>query len=254
MSTIRLFGLDIWSRGFGAAISELSVAFRTPGRAKIVVTPNVDHLVRLDRNRELTLTYRKADFVFPDGFPIVLASKLFGRDVQERVTGADLFPAMMKELASFGGKAFILGGMPGSTHEIEQKLMKKYMGLEVRAYAPAFGFTADNKEARAAVDMINSWEPHAVFVCLGMPKQEVWAFRYRDELRTRLVFCVGAALEFDLGLTKRAPAALQKMGLEWLWRLLSDPGRLWKRYLIDDIGFLRLVAREALSLVNRIRK
>ena len=246
VETVKMFGLNICKGGFNSAVSILESALDSQcDHAKVVVTPNVDHIVRLQKNPQLYESYRSADIIFPDGFPIVLSAKLLGKEIEERVTGADLFPAICRILAKRAGKIFALGGHPGTESLTKERLTDKYQGLKVEAYAPPFGFSHNSEEADMAVRLINSYQPDVVFVCLGMPKQEMWSFKYRRELNTKLILCVGAALEFDLGLIRRAPKWIQTLNSEWLWRLCSNPRRLWKRYLIDDIAFLRILYAES---------
>jgi len=195
--------------------------------------------------------YRSADFVFPDGFPVLVSSRLLGKRISERVTGADLFPSVCRRLAAGGGKAFVLGGKPGGEERICQKLSRKYAGLNVLAYSPAYGFTEDGPHAEASAETINAWKPNVVFACLGTPRQELWAFKWRAELRANLVLCLGAALDFDMGDVQRAPRCFRSLGLEWLWRLLREPGRLGKRYLLDDLGFLKILWQEFVKSVPK---
>ena len=245
MATVSLFGLSFWQTGFRHALCALEAVMWEGGSPpKIAVTPNTDHIVKLHRSRALLNMYRSADFVFPDGFPVLVSSRLLGKRIEGRVTGADLFPAICRALAAGKGKAFIFGGRPGAEEHIQKELSSKYPDLDVLAYSPPYGFSEGSNEARTAIEMVNAWEPQVVFACLGMPKQELWAFRYRGELRTRLVLCVGAALDFEVGVVKRAPRLVQAIGLEWLWRLCKEPGRLWKRYLIEDLEFLKILCRE----------
>lgn len=253
--TVDIFGLRLWKDGFDEGLKALEkAALKGGGAPKIVVTPNVDHLVRLRKNPALFEKYKKSDFIFPDGFPVVASSKLLGKGIQGRVTGADLFPALCSLLASRRGRVFILGGRPGTEEKIVSSLESKYPGLEVRCMAPAYGFSAESAEGERAARMVNELRPHAVFACLGMPRQEEWAFRYRNAMKAGLILCVGAALEFDLGLVKRAPKAVQTIGMEWLWRLFSNPGRLWKRYLVDDLGFLKLLLVEVFANMREVQK
>jgi len=250
---VEMFGLRLWKDGFDAALQALESSMSgRGGAARIAVTPNVDHLVRLRKNTTLLEKYKMADFIFPDGFPIVASSRLLGKGIKGRVTGADLFPALCTRVAAKKGKVFVLGGRPGMEAMIEEKLSSKYPELAVRAYAPSYGFSAESMEGRLAASMVNEFRPDVVFVCLGMPKQEEWAFRYRNEIDAGLVLCVGAALEFDIGLSKRAPKVVQTLCMEWLWRLCMDPARLWKRYLVADMAFIGLLLREigAVSLKN----
>lgn len=248
MNTVELFGLNFWKEGLQKAISALEpIIWNGTGSAKVVVTLNVDNVVKVHKNGELLKQYRRADFVFPDGFPILLAAGLLGGRVRERVTGGDLFQSVCGILAERNGRVFILGGKPGSEKEVEQQLSEKYTGLRVLALSPAFGFTEGSDEARKAVELINTWRPHVVFACLGMPKQEKWAFKFLSHLRTHLVLCLGAALDFELGVVRRAPRFVQKVGLEWVWRLCLEPRRLWKRYLVEDLAFIRIVLHELRS-------
>ncbi len=245
MSTVELFGLDFWKDGLQSAVSALQpVIWSGTGSAKVGVTLNVDNVVKVHNNPQLLEQFRRADFVFPDGFPVLLSARMFGKRIRERVTGADLFQAVCRILADRKGKTFILGGRPGSETDIQERLSKKYRDLQVLAYSPPFGFTADCEEAKKAVDLINAWRPQVVFVCVGMPKQEKWTFKHLPQLRTNLGLCLGAALDFELGVVRRAPRFLQKVGFEWLWRLCLEPRRLWKRYLIDDAAFLGILLRE----------
>lgn len=246
----EIFGLSIFNMSFHVAVDTLSnVLEHDNSAAKIVVTPNVDHLVRLHRNQELFQQYREADYVFADGFPIVVASKFLQpkNALFERVTGADLFPAICQRLSNKRKKFFLLGGHPGKEVELKGALQKKYPGAQIEVYSPQFGFTSDSSDAIEAVNRINDFKPDVTFVCLGMPRQELWSFKYRDFLATKLICCFGAAFEFDLGIVKRAPLFLQKIGLEWLWRLMGNPKKLGRRYLYDDPYFLRLVWDEILG-------
>jgi N-acetylglucosaminyldiphosphoundecaprenol N-acetyl-beta-D-mannosaminyltransferase len=240
-----LFGLDFCTLTFKEAAALLEKhALNSTGIAKVVVTPNVDHVVRLEGNPELFNIYRQADFIFPDGFPVALCAKLLGKGFKERVTGADLFTELCERFSHHEGSVFVLGGRPGEENEIEGHLKRRYFGLEVKVMCPSMHFNPDAEEALAPVQVINDYKPDLVFVCLGMPKQELWALKYRVLLNTRLILCVGAALDFVTGRVQRAPQWMRILRLEWLWRLGSDPGRLWKRYLVEDIAFLRLAFRE----------
>lgn len=243
--TQTLFGLRIWSKGFEKALAALQHELLSNAYdARIIVTPNIDHLVKLDKNRNLFDVYRQADYTFPDGFPLVLAARLVGAPLKERVTGSDLFPAVCSEVARQKGTIFILGGTPGSESTVIESLSRRYPGAAVACYAPPYGFSADSAEGVLAVEKIRERAPDAVFACLGMPKQELWAFRFQKDLKTKIVLCVGASLDFAMGKTRRAPVWVQSLNLEWFWRLCSDPARLWKRYLIDDMAFFKLLYRE----------
>lgn len=241
MQRKSLFDLDICVTTFDEAVAHLTIeAFSNARKAKVVVTPNVDHIVKLSRSDFLKKMYSKADYYFADGFPVVLAGRLLGVDIPGRVTGADLFTSLCFEMAKKGGSIFILGGEPGEEQKTIAALESGFPGLKVNAYAPEYGFDPFGGSAHRASELINKASPNILFVCLGFPKQEHFAMYWRSQLNTDLILCVGAAMDFYLGKVYRAPKFIQRIGLEWAWRLASDPKRLWKRYLIEDMVFFKL--------------
>ncbi|MFZ6690792.1 WecB/TagA/CpsF family glycosyltransferase [Undibacterium sp. SXout20W] len=244
----HLFGLDIRRMPFIEANDLLlDLATQSGNKTQVVVTPNVDHIVRLDKQPDFKALYAKADHIFADGMPIVWASKLTSHPLPERVTGADLFVSLCKGAATKGLSIFILGGMPGQEDALVAAFAKVYPGLKVNITCPSMKFTPDGPEADAAILQIQETRPDILFICLGMPKQEYFAFRYQREQTINncpLILCVGAAMEFALGQKKRAPMWMQKSGLEWFWRLASEPRRLWQRYTIQGSKFIGILWRE----------
>lgn len=249
LKSVNMFELAIATTAFTEAVSILSGVLEEKALAKVVVTPNTDQIVKLSRNHDLLRLYQTADFIFADGFPIVVASKLlYGNDgCRERVTGADLFPALCQVVEKRRGKIFLLGGHPENEAYLCQAMAQKYPLAQIEVFSPSMDFNSDSAEGMEAAERINRFKPDLTFVCLGMPKQERWSLRYRPTLKTKLICCFGAAFEFDLGLIKRAPALIQKIGLEWLWRLLGNPCTLSRRYLIEDPYFAIILARELLA-------
>lgn len=245
---VRLFDLDIAAATFEQANATLVTAAtnrRAPAGARIVVTPNIDHLVRLDSaDPAFRALYARADFIFADGMPVVWASKALGKPLPERVTGADLFVSLCKRAMDQNLRVLVIGGMPGTEGELLERFAQYYPGLQVDIMCPSMCFDPTGPEGQSAVDRARAFNADIIFVCVGMPKQERWAFHHAPTLSHGIVLCVGAAMEFALGYKKRAPAWMQKSGTEWLWRLGSDPGRLWRRYLMEDPKFLLLCLRE----------
>lgn len=250
-----MFGLDILALDFGQAAAALEARAASRARpACVVVTPNVDHLTRLDRaTPEFRALYASADAIFADGMPLVWASRHFSdTPLPDRVTGADLFVALARWAGEQGYPIFVLGGQPGDEAGLKAALAERFPGLQAVVFSPSMQFDPDGAEGREALRRIALAKPAIVFACLGMPKQERWAVGHRDEIDASVVMCVGAALEFALGQKRRAPAWMQSMGFEWLWRLLSEPRRLWRRYLVQSLRFARLLRRErAAFLANR---
>lgn len=243
--TVPLFGLNIQPLNFQAACALLAdAAMQTSAPARVVVTPNVDHIVRLEHRPDLKAVYRQANYVFADGIPIVWASRLFNTPLPERVTGADLFVSMCRQAVERQWKVVLLGGRPGTKHELLGHFQRIYPGLNIEIITPSMQFDPLGQEGVQAAEHIAALKPNIVFVCLGLPKQELWAMHHAAHLPGGVLLCVGAAMEFALGLKPRAPLMLQKIGLEWLWRLLSDPKHLWRRYLLDDPYFLVICWKE----------
>ncbi|NDI84450.1 WecB/TagA/CpsF family glycosyltransferase [Undibacterium crateris] len=247
-NTTRLFELDIQNQTFAEAHQLLMQTARTRGNAsRVVVTPNVDHIVRLDQQAEFKQLYSTSDLIFADGMPVVWASKITGHPLPERVTGADLFVSLCRTSANEGLSVFVVGGMPGQETELLAAFARVYPGLRVDLFCPSMQFTPEGIEADEAIRRIRAAKPHIVFICLGMPKQEYFAFRYRREESTDnapLLMCVGAAMEFALGQKQRAPLWMQRIGMEWFWRLASEPRRLWQRYTTQGVKFFGIFFRE----------
>jgi N-acetylglucosaminyldiphosphoundecaprenol N-acetyl-beta-D-mannosaminyltransferase len=243
--SIAMFGLDIDAVPFDTALDMLSdAARRRDGRARIAVTPNVDHLVRLDKQPDLKHLYSTADYLFADGMPIVWASRLFGMPLPGRVTGADLLAALCGRARGNGWKVVIVGGQPGREQDLIDGFAIHYPGLDLEVMTPSMKFDPLGPEGDAIAERVCAVQPDIVFVCVGMPKQERWAFRNAGKLPGGLMLCAGAAMDFAVGLQKRAPLWMQRNGLEWSWRMMQDPLRLWRRYLVDDRRFVLLCWRQ----------
>lgn len=239
---VELFGLDIDALTFDESVEALSAAaVQRDGRAKVVVTPNVDHIVRLDGNAEFKSLYKQADFVFADGMPVVWASKLVNRPLPERVTGADLFVSLCQKAQSAGWQVVVLGGDAEREASIRQGFATHFPGLRIEIISPSMKYDPAGAEAKQHADRIRELAPELVFVCLGLPKQEQWAFRYAPTLPGGIVLCAGMAMMFAIGMQRRAPKWMQRSGTEWVWRLASEPRRMAHRYLVQDTKFFKLV-------------
>jgi N-acetylglucosaminyldiphosphoundecaprenol N-acetyl-beta-D-mannosaminyltransferase len=242
---VELFGLDIAALTFDEAVQALAQdAAGRDGGARIVVTPNVDHIVRLESNRDFKARYAQADFIFADGMPVVWTSRLMGRPLPERVTGADLFVALCKRAQAEDWQVAVLGGDARIEDEIRQGFARSFPSLRVEILSPSLQYDPEGPEAQEHARRLRELAPRVVFVCLGMPKQEKWAFRYAPTLPGGIVLCAGMAMMFAIGMQRRAPLWMQRGGLEWLWRMCSEPRRMVRRYLVEDVKFLGLFWRE----------
>lgn len=220
----------------------------------VVFTPNVDHLVKLQKDREFYQAYQKADYRVCDSQLVMYASRFLGEPIQEKVSGSDLFPAFYQWYAKDPNiKIFLLGGMEGVAEQARQNINAKVgRNMVVGTYSPAFGFEKDSVESQKMIDLVNQSGANVLAVGLGAPKQENWIAKHRyamDKIETFLA--IGATIDFEAGNVQRSPAWMSEAGLEWLYRLVKEPGRLWKRYLVEDLGFFVLVARQKLKLNRR---
>ena len=202
-----------------------------------VITSNVDHIVNLQEDSYFQHIYKNAGLIVPDGMPLIWASKILKNTLKSRVTGSDLLPALCQKSVKHGYKIFLLGGRPKAAKIAEKKLVKRFPNLKIcGSYCPPFGFEKNNYNNKI-IKIICDAKPDILFVGLGSPKQEKWIYNNKDILNVPVSIGVGASIDFNAGIIKRAPLFLQKAGFEWFWRLLMEPKKLWKRYLVKDLAF-----------------
>jgi N-acetylglucosaminyldiphosphoundecaprenol N-acetyl-beta-D-mannosaminyltransferase len=222
---------------------------------RYVVTPNVDHIIRLQQDKEFQEIYEKADLVVPDGMPLVWAARFLGTPLYEKVSGSDLFEKLCEIAAREQFKLFFLGGNPGDAEQARENLLQKNPGLSVVGIdCPEFGFEHSSDEKRRIAEKIINAGPDILFVGLGSPKQEKWIYHYYRQIGVPVSIGIGVSFSFAAGTIKRAPVWMQKAGLEWFWRLVKEPGRLWKRYLVDDMKFFVLLLKQKLLKKKQDRK
>ncbi len=215
------------------------------GEKTYVVTPNLDHIVKLETDPEFVHCYEHAGLVLADGNPLVWASKLLGTPLKALVTGSDLFPALCQHAATKGHRIFFLGGLDGVAQKAADNLKAKYPAINVvGVYSPPFGFDKNNEENNRIIEMINAARPHILFVGLGAPKQEKWVYNNIDQLNINIAIGIGASFDFVAGTIKRAPALVRKIGMEWFWRFSNEPRRLFKRYFIDGAQFIPIIYKQ----------
>lgn len=242
---VALFGITIDNVTTAEAVEAVRRLLDDGKGRHYVATPNVDHIVRLSRDAAFRQAYAGASLVLADGMPLIWASRPLGRPLKSRVTGADLFPNVCAMAASIGKSVFLLGGRDGVAARAARNLQARHPGLHIAGvYSPPMGFERDPAEHQRIVERINRARPDVLAIGLGAPKQELWIAAHRRELEFGVALCIGAGIDFVAGDLQRAPRWMQHHGLEWLWRLIQEPGRLWKRYLVDDMAFARIVARE----------
>jgi N-acetylglucosaminyldiphosphoundecaprenol N-acetyl-beta-D-mannosaminyltransferase len=230
---------------FAEAIRSIGQHIRSDAPPAYAVTPNAQHIVMLHSDARLKAIYDQADFVFADGMSLVMAARLLGHRLPERVTGVDLFQALCFESAKLGFRIFLLGGLPRAAEKAAQVLMERNPGIHITGtYCPPLGFENDREETRRIIERVRASQSDLLFVGLGVPKQEYWIHEHYRDLDVRVSIGIGGAFDMVAGITPRAPKWLQNIGLEWLFRLSAEPRRLWRRYLIGNLQFLGIVGRQ----------
>jgi N-acetylglucosaminyldiphosphoundecaprenol N-acetyl-beta-D-mannosaminyltransferase len=213
-----------------------------------VCVTGVHGVMESQRDGELRRIHNRAGLVTPDGMPLVWLSRLQGFHHVERVYGPDLMLALCERLAAKGYRHFFYGGAEGVPEQLASVLQKRFPGLQVAGtFSPPFrSLTADEDDR--IVQMINAAAPDIVWVGLSTPKQKRWMAGHRERLTAPVLIGVGAAFDFLTGRKPQAPRWMQRAGLEWLFRLLTEPRRLWRRYLINNPLFVALVVLQALGV------
>lgn len=209
-----------------------------------VVTPNVDHIVQLEKDEELKRVYENASLILTDGKPLIWISNWYKTPIKEKISGSDLFPRVCDLAAKKGYTMYLLGAAEGVADKAAKNLIDKYKGLNiVGTYSPPFGFEKDKVELKKIERQIQEVHPDILIVGLGCPKQEKYMYHHCKELGVPISFGLGASIDFEAGNIKRAPKWMSEHGLEWLYRITQDPKRLAKRYLVDDMKIISIARK-----------
>lgn len=187
----------------------------------LVATPNPEIVQRANKDRAFAEILAGADLVVPDGVGVIYAAKILGRPLKSRVPGIDLAAALMGRVAGTGKRLFLLGAAPGVAEQAAVNLRAAYPGLVVCGTHDGY-FEEDGP----VIDAIRRAEADIVFVCLGVPKQEKWIAAHGEAAGARLYLGLGGSLDVFAGKAERAPERFQRLGLEWLYRLLKEPSRI----------------------------
>lgn len=207
------------------------------------VTLNLDILRLACQNSHFYETVQKADFIFADGMPLIWLSKMKTNQtihpLPERVPGCDIVYDLCKSSHQKGYKIFMLGAGPGVADQAKRTLEERFPNIQiVGTYSPAAQELTVPERNDAIVELINQSQADILFVALGAPKQETWIRQNRDKLTPFVLIPCGASIDFIAGVQKKSPQWIGKLGLEWLFRLLCNPGRMFQRYILHDLPFL----------------
>ena len=217
---------------------------KTRGKPAYVITSNAQHIVQLEKERGLQEIYDHADLVIPDGISLLIAARLYGRSLQQRVAGVDIFKTLCGLAAKNNLHVFLLGGRPGSAELAATALQGEYRGLQCSTYCPPLGFEQSATGLQRTADAVGAAQPDILFVAFGAPKQDYWIYYHGLQLSVPVCIGVGGSFEIVGGVIPRAPLWAQNIGCEWFYRLCREPRRMWRRYLIGNLEFAAIVLRQ----------
>ncbi|CBN54489.1 MULTISPECIES: WecB/TagA/CpsF family glycosyltransferase [Kamptonema] len=217
----------------------------------VVFTTNVDHLMKLQKDRAFFQAYQEANYRVCDSKIVMYASKFLGSPLQEKISGSDFFPAFYTYYKHDKDVTiFLLGAAEGVAEKAMVEINAKVgRNIVIASHSPSFGFENNVEECHKIVDLINQSGATVLAVGVGSPKQEIWIHKYKDQLKNiKVLLGIGATIDFEAGYRNRAPKWMSEVGLEWFHRLLSEPQRLWKRYLLEGLPFFWLIFQQKLNI------
>lgn len=209
-----------------------------------IVAINVDVVMKIENDPYLKEITDKADMVLVDGKPLEWIAKWHKRPVKAKISGSDLVPLLCERASEKNHSIFIIGGKEGIAEKAKEKLELKHPGINVvGTYAPPFGFEKNEKELEEINEMISAAHPDLLIVCFGCPKQEKWIYENYQKYDAKVSVCAGATVDFLAGNVKRCPKWMSDYGLEWFYRFLQEPKRMFKRYFVDDLKIIKLMRK-----------
>lgn len=237
---VTLFGITVNNLTMKQTVDRIEAMIGDGGIHQHVVM-NVDKIVKMESNPSLRAAVLDCDLINADGQPIIWVSRLLQSPLKERVTGIDLFDVLIARCAERGLRPYLVGARREVVAKTVDVLKRKYPKLQFAGWRD--GYWSAEEEA-GVVQEIRKARPDVLCIAVGSPKQELFLCKWKKEMQVPFVMGVGGSFDVTAGVLKRAPRWMQDSGLEWLFRLAQEPRRLWRRYLIEDMAFFRLVWRE----------
>lgn len=240
-SAITMMGCRIDNLSMEETLVRIEEFIRS-GQPHQHVVVNVDKLVKASRDPELRRIVNECALVNVDGMPVVWASRLLGKPLKERVAGIDLFEALMRRAGEKGWRVFLLGAREEVVAAVADTYRRRYPELTIAGWRN--GYWTDAEEAQVA-EQVRASGADLLFVAISSPKKEQFLGRWQAEMKIPFAMGVGGTFDVAIGLVRRAPRWMQRAGLEWFYRFLQEPRRMFRRYFIDDMAFIWLFIKEA---------
>jgi N-acetylglucosaminyldiphosphoundecaprenol N-acetyl-beta-D-mannosaminyltransferase len=240
----QLLGLSFDTVTMETAVARCLELCRAPRTSHLVVTANASHLCMMRRDPELALACRAGHLTVADGMSVVWALRALGQPVPERVAGVDLMARLLAAAGEHQLRVYFLGAKREVVTALVARSRARHPGLEIAGFRDGYFGPDDHL---GIVEEIRASKAHILFVGMPTPFKETWCERHRQRLEVPIIMGVGGSFDVLAGFIKRAPRWLQSLGLEWFWRLLMEPRKLWKRYLATNSEFMWLVGREIVA-------
>lgn len=240
----ELLGLSFDAVDIQTAVNECVDLCRGPRTSHTIITANASHLCLMRRDPELAKACRSGDLILADGMSVVWALRASGQHVPERVTGVDLMARLLAAAGQHGFRVYLLGARREVVTQLVRRIRAQHPNLDIAGFRDGY---FDPKDHASIVEDIRRSDAHMLFVGMPSPFKETWCERHRYGLETPLIVGVGGSFDVLAGFIKRAPRWMQSMGLEWFWRFLMEPRKLWRRYLTGNSEFIWLAGREIIA-------
>lgn len=245
---VNVLGVGVSAINIPMALEQIDQWIERRDNKTYVTVSGVHGVMESQRDEAIRRMHNEAGMVTPDGMPLVWLGKMAGHKHMDRVYGPDLMLAIMEKSQKEGYRHYFYGGAEGVPELLKRKLEEKFAGIQVvGSYSPPFRALSQEEDAQI-VQMINDTQPDIVWIGLSTPKQEKWMSAHVGRISAPVMIGVGAAFDFHAGLKSQAPRAIQRSGFEWLYRLITEPRRLWKRYLVNNPLFILGILGQKLGL------
>lgn len=220
--SVKIFGVRVDCVDMDGAFNKF-LALLNRERTSVIYTPNTEMIMMAENDREFKEVMNSADLVIPDGIGLIYASKIHSLGLTDRVPGIELMDRILKYCHTTRRSIYLFGGKPGTADLAGQKILEKYPNIVIKGIENGY---FDQSDENRIINSINEAKPDVLFVALGAPKQEKWIAKNRRTLNANVAMGVGGSLDVYAGNVKRAPVFFQKLGIEWMHRLLKEPSRI----------------------------
>lgn len=238
--TINLLGVDFLNIDMAEALDIIDKSVLKKQKSSFFFA-NPDCINKTFKDEAYLKVLKGADYIFPDGIGIIIACKMIKNPLKENINGTDMFPLLCELAVKKDYSIYLLGAEPGIAEIVKENSEKKYPGIRIIGFRD--GYFDRNLETGQIISRINKLQPDILLVAFGAPAQEKWISRHKAEIQSYAILGVGGLFDFYSGKNKRAPRCMREIGLEWVYRIMQEPGRMWKRYLFGNPLFLYRVRK-----------